>query len=50
MLIGFREGGGDRPRGFYRFDGIYSINFAEDGYKTVRTLLGREHNVRTDID
>jgi hypothetical protein len=49
VLVGFREGRGDHPRGYYQFDGIYSINFAEDGFKTVRMLAGTEHDVCLDI-
>ncbi|HEX5996243.1 MAG TPA: hypothetical protein VFY84_13965 [Jiangellales bacterium] len=49
VLVGFREGRGDHPRGYYQFDGIYTINFAEDGFKTVHMLVGTEHDVCLDI-
>jgi hypothetical protein len=48
-LFGFREGRGNRPRGLYRIDGVYTIDFDATGFKTVTLYAGKEHDVCTDI-
>lgn len=49
-MFGFREAGGDHPRGLWVFDGLYKIEFGPTGYKTVTIYHGTEHNVCTDLD
>lgn len=44
-VFGFREGRGNRPRGLYRFDGVYTVDFDETGYKTVTVRAGTETEV-----
>lgn len=48
-LFGFRENGGNRPRGIYVFDGLYTIEFDATAYKTVTMYHGTERNVCTDL-
>ena len=49
-MFGFKEGGGDHPRGLWVFDGLYKIDFGPTGYKTVTIYHGTEHDVCTDLD
>lgn len=49
-MFGFRAGLGNRPRGLYVFDGLYTVNFAADGYKTVTVLAGGEQEICALID
>jgi hypothetical protein len=49
-MFGFREGGGDHPRGLWVFDGLYKIEFGPTAYKTVTIYHGTEHDVCTDLD
>jgi hypothetical protein len=49
VLVGFRDGTGNLPRGLYRINGVYTIAFSDTGFKTVNMLIGSEHNVCTDI-
>jgi hypothetical protein len=44
-LFGFREGGGNRPRGIYVFDGLYTIAFDASSYKTVTMYRGTEREL-----
>jgi hypothetical protein len=48
-LFGFREGGGNRPRGMWVFDGVYTIAFDANGYKTVTIHHGSERNLCTEL-
>jgi hypothetical protein len=48
-LFGFREGGGNRPRGIWVFDGVYTVAFGPDGYKTVTVHHGSERNLCTEL-
>jgi hypothetical protein len=49
-LFGFKEGGGDHPRGLWVFDGLYKVEFGPTAYKTVTIYHGTEHNICTDLD
>jgi len=49
-MFGFREGGGDHPRGLWVFDGLYKIDFGPTSYKTVTIYHGTGHDVCTDLD
>jgi hypothetical protein len=49
-LFGFREGRGNLPRGLYRIDGLYTIDFDATGIKTVTQYAGTEHDVCGDLD
>lgn len=44
-VFGFREGRGNRPRGLYRFDGLYRVEFDATGYKTVTVHAGTETEI-----
>jgi hypothetical protein len=45
VLAGFREGGGNLPRGLYVIDGVYRLKIAADGYKTLTFVHGSASNV-----
>jgi hypothetical protein len=47
--FGFREGGGNRPRGIWVFDGAYSVAFDATGFKTVTMYHGTERNLCTEL-
>jgi hypothetical protein len=49
VLVGFRAGTGNLPRGLYVIDGLYRLAFAPDGFKTLTMLRGTEDNVCTHI-
>lgn len=48
-LFGFREGGGDRPRGIYVFDGLYTVAFDANSYKTVTIYNGSERELCAEL-
>ncbi|GLI00471.1 hypothetical protein Pa4123_57470 [Phytohabitans aurantiacus] len=48
-LFGFREGGGNRPRGIYVFDGLYTIAFDAASYKTVTMYHGTERELCAEL-
>ncbi|MEJ3749405.1 hypothetical protein WEI85_39850 [Actinomycetes bacterium KLBMP 9797] len=48
-LFGFKEGGGNRPRGIWVFDGVYTIKFDATSYKTVTLHHGTERNLCTEL-
>lgn len=50
VLLGFREGSGNLPRGLWVVDGVYTVEFSPRGVKTVTHVLGTDHNVCTDLD
>jgi hypothetical protein len=45
VLTGFREGLGNVPRGLYILDGVYRLDIAADGYKTLTMVHGTEDNI-----
>jgi hypothetical protein len=49
VLVGFREGGGNLPRGLYILDGLYTIKFSETGFKTVKMSAGTADNICHDL-
>ena len=49
-LVGFRDGAGNLPRGFYVLDGVYRLVFAPDGHKTLTTVHGTQDDVCQRID
>jgi hypothetical protein len=48
-MFGFREGGGDHPRGLWVFDGLYTVAFDANAVKTVTVYHGTERNVCDDL-
>ncbi|MEV4417209.1 hypothetical protein [Catellatospora sp. NPDC049609] len=48
--FGFRENGGNLPRGIWVIDGVYTIAFTPTFYKTVTMVHGTTHNICTDLD
>ncbi|MDQ7904358.1 hypothetical protein RB614_07460 [Phytohabitans sp. ZYX-F-186] len=48
-LFGFREGGGNRPRGIWVFDGVYTVAFDANGVKTVTVYHGSERELCTEL-
>ena len=50
VLLGFREGGGNLPRGLWVVDGVFTVEFSPTFVKTVTMIHGTEHNVCTDLD
>jgi hypothetical protein len=48
--FGFREDGGNLPRGIWVIDGVYTIEFTPTFYKTVTMIHGTTHNICTDLD
>jgi len=48
-MFGFKEGGGNRPRGLWVFDGVYTVAFGESGYKTVTVYHGSERDLCTEL-
>ncbi len=50
VLLGFREGGGNLPRGLWVVDGVFTVEFGPTFVKTVTMIHGTEHNVCTDLD
>jgi hypothetical protein len=49
VLTGFREGGGNLPRGMYILDGIYTLTYSDTGFKTVKFRLGGADNICDDL-
>ncbi len=49
VLVGFREGGGNLPRGMYLLDGLYTIKFSDTGFKTVKMSAGTADNICHDL-
>jgi hypothetical protein len=49
VLVGFREGGGNLPRGMYILNGIYTLKFSDTGYKTVKFRVGGADNLCDDL-
>lgn len=47
--FGFREGGGNRPRGLWVFDGVYRVAFDATGVKTVTMYHGTERDLCTEL-
>lgn len=47
--FGFREGGGDHPRGLWVFDGVYTVAFDANSFKTVTIYRGSERNVCDEL-
>ena len=49
-LVGFREGQGNLPRGFYVLDGVYRLTFSPDGHRHLTTVHGTQTNICPFID
>jgi hypothetical protein len=49
VLAGFKDGGGNVPRGLWKISGVYDINFSPANYKTVTIRRGGLHDVCADI-
>jgi hypothetical protein len=49
VLVGFREGGGNLPRGMYILDGIFTLKFSDTGFKTVKFQVGGADNLCDDL-
>lgn len=49
LLIGFRAGLSNVPRGFYELDGVYRIAFGTDGFRTLTLIHGTMRNVCGDF-
>ncbi len=45
VLIGEKPGRGNLPQGLWIINGVYTIAFAPDGFKTVTLVSGTEDNV-----
>ncbi|MBC9727737.1 hypothetical protein [Streptomyces sp. TRM68367] len=50
VLVGVGPGLGSLPRGLYIVDGLYTMNIASDGYKTVNLLHGTTDDLCARID
>ena len=50
VLVGIGENGGNLPRGIWRLDGVYTVEFSSTGYRTVTMARGTTHDVCTDVD
>ncbi|MFR9776657.1 hypothetical protein ACL02O_11445 [Micromonospora sp. MS34] len=50
VLIGFRENGGNLPKGLWIIDGQFVLQFSATGQRTLTMLHGTTHNVCTDVD
>jgi hypothetical protein len=50
VMVGFRENAGTLPRGQWRVDGVYRIEFTPTYNKTITMVYGTTHNACTDID
>lgn len=48
-LFGFGEGTGDHPRGLWVFDGVYTVAFDANAFKTVTIYHGSERNVCAEL-
>jgi hypothetical protein len=49
VLVGFRAGGGNLPRGMYILDGIFTLTFSDTGFKTVKFRVGGADNICDDL-
>lgn len=49
LLIGFRAGLSNVPRGFYELNGVYRIAFGTDGFRTLTLTHGTIRNVCGDF-
>jgi hypothetical protein len=49
VLVGFREGGGNLPRGLYLLNGIFKLTFSDTGFKTVDFHVGGADNLCDDL-
>ncbi len=49
LLIGFRAGLSNVPRGFYELNGVYRIAFGTDGFRTLTLAHGTIRNVCGDF-
>lgn len=49
-IFGFRENGGNLPRGIWLIDGVYTIAFTPTFYKTVTMVRGTTNNICTYLD
>lgn len=49
VMAGFRTGGGTLPRGLYIIDGVYTLDVAADGYKTVGMVHGSTRDLCADV-
>ncbi|MGE5828956.1 MAG: hypothetical protein ACM30G_11435 [Micromonosporaceae bacterium] len=45
VLIGFRDGHGNRPRGIYRLDGTYEVEIAASGDRFLTMRQGTEESI-----
>ncbi len=50
VMVGFRADAGTLPRGQWRVDGVYRIEFTPTYHKTITMVYGTTHNICTDID
>jgi hypothetical protein len=49
VLVGFREGTGNLPRGLYIINGLYTLSFSDTGYKTLKMFTGTTDNICHDL-
>lgn len=49
-LVGFQEGQGNLPRGFYLLDGVYRLTFTPDGHRRLTTVHGTQENICRRLD
>ncbi|RKN37525.1 hypothetical protein [Streptomyces hoynatensis] len=50
VLVGFGENAGNVPRGEYLVDGVYTLEFAADGYRTLHLLHGGTEDICAHLD
>jgi hypothetical protein len=50
VLFGFGENAGTLPRGVWRIDGQYIVEFSPMGYRSLTMAHGTTHNVCEDLD
>jgi hypothetical protein len=50
VLAGFRDGGGNLPRGEWLLDGVYTLKITATGVKTLSVIVGHQRNVCDEID
>ncbi|MCW3841643.1 hypothetical protein ONA70_16200 [Micromonospora yasonensis] len=49
VLVGFRENGGNLPKGLYIIDGEYILAFSPNGVKTLTMRHGTVHDLCTEL-
>jgi hypothetical protein len=49
VLAGFKDGGGNIPRGLWKISGVYEVDFSPAGVKTVTIRRGGLHDVCADL-